>query len=273
MEKAIFKLLSKDVPSEPQKDIKTKNMNITAIKVTPDTLLPTQTKLSSPNLVLPDAGLFPLLNRTSKEDIPNDEDIYNMKMINWVTHPEIPDILYLESPLLTIEFESLNASRKDKIANEIQNNITFTIQNKDQNRTNKGVIRVCSYYSFITNKWETDGCTLINETKDNYTCTCSHLTDFAINTKDIERVYEKSNVRFVFQEPVLTGFNVLRYPSFYVLLLINIIGMNLIIWGRNTEELYEINKFIINKNKMTNFEKYSFLYCKIKDKGCSREMS
>ncbi len=63
MEKVIFKLLSNDVPKEPQKDINTKNMNVTAIKVTPDTLLPSVTSLSSTNIQLPEKGLFPLLNR------------------------------------------------------------------------------------------------------------------------------------------------------------------------------------------------------------------
>ena len=60
-----------------------------------------------------------------------------MKMINWLYHPQIPDILYLETKMLSIEIESMDSSRKNKKSSKIQNNITFTIQNKDQNRTNK----------------------------------------------------------------------------------------------------------------------------------------
>ena len=60
-----------------------------------------------------------------------------MKMIDWLSHPQIPDIFYLETPVLSIELESMDSSRKDKKSSKIQNNMTFTIQNKDQNRTNK----------------------------------------------------------------------------------------------------------------------------------------
>ena len=60
-----------------------------------------------------------------------------MKIINWLIHPQVPDIRYLDTPVLSIEVESMGSSKKSKKAYKIQNNITFTIQNKDQNRTNK----------------------------------------------------------------------------------------------------------------------------------------
>ena len=41
-------------------------MNITAIKVTPDTLLPDSTSLVSSSLKLPSNGLLPIPNRKSK---------------------------------------------------------------------------------------------------------------------------------------------------------------------------------------------------------------
>ena len=39
--------MSNDVPKEPQKEISTMNMNITAVKVTPDTLLPNKSSFIS----------------------------------------------------------------------------------------------------------------------------------------------------------------------------------------------------------------------------------
>ena len=102
-------------------------MNVTAIKITPDILLPNSTSFISSSLKLPSNGLLPIPNRNSKEEIPNDEDIYNMKIINWISNPLISDILYLESNILSIELESLNTFRKDKKVSNISNNITFTI--------------------------------------------------------------------------------------------------------------------------------------------------
>ncbi len=49
-------------------------------------------------------------------------------MINWLSHPQIPDIKYLETPILTIELDSMDPKKKE---NKIVNNITFTVQNKD----------------------------------------------------------------------------------------------------------------------------------------------
>ncbi len=45
-------------------------------------------------------------------------------MINWVIHPEIPDIKYLETPILSIELDSMDPKKKEK---KIENNITFTV--------------------------------------------------------------------------------------------------------------------------------------------------
>ncbi len=36
-----------------------------------------------------------------------------MKIINWVAHPEIPDIRYLESPILSIELDSMDPKKKE----------------------------------------------------------------------------------------------------------------------------------------------------------------
>ena len=119
IEKVFLKLMSRDAPKDPQKEIIILNMNITAIKVTPDTLLSNSTSFISSSLKLPIYGLLPIPNRKSKEEIVNDEDIYNMKIINWVSHPLIYDILYQESNIISIEFESLNASRKDKKVSNI----------------------------------------------------------------------------------------------------------------------------------------------------------
>ena len=134
------------------------------------------------------------------------------------------------------------------------------------------MIRVCSYYSFTTNKWETDSCTLINKTKTNYTCSCSHLTDFAINTNDVVNVYEKSNARYVLQKPDITDFNLLRYPSFYIPAALSVICFKLMISANNSERYYDIDEFVISKNNLKSFKKYSYLYCKIKLNGCSNEM-
>ena len=69
---------------------------------------------------------------------------------------------------------------------KLNNNITLTVKYKESNLSKGTETRkVCSYYSFITNKWETNGCTLIKWTQYNFTCSCTHLTDFAINTQDI----------------------------------------------------------------------------------------
>ena len=81
MDKVMNKLLQNDVPMEPQKDIQTVNMNITAIKITPDTLIPGSTSLNFSKIILPQKGLLKLPNRNSKIELPNDEDIYNLKMI------------------------------------------------------------------------------------------------------------------------------------------------------------------------------------------------
>ena len=62
-------------------------MNISGIKVTPDTLLPNSTSLNLTQLQLPDKGLLAIPNRRSSEEIPNDEDIYNMKIVNWLSNP------------------------------------------------------------------------------------------------------------------------------------------------------------------------------------------
>ena len=114
METVIQKMLQNDVPKEPQKEVQTVNMNITAIKITPDTLIPGSTSLNSPKILLPEKGLLKLRNRNSDTELPNDEDIYNMKMINWVSNPLIQDIRYLESTITSIAIESLDISRKNK---------------------------------------------------------------------------------------------------------------------------------------------------------------
>ena len=102
-------------------------MNITAIKITPGTLIPGSTSLNSSKIILPEKGLIKLPNRKSNIELPNDEDIYNMKMINWVSNPSIQDIHYLESTITSIEIESLDTSRKNKKVEKLENNITFTI--------------------------------------------------------------------------------------------------------------------------------------------------
>ena len=95
-------------------DIQTLNMNITAIKITPDTLIPGSTSLNSSKVILPQKGLLKLPNRNSKIELPNDEDIYNLKMINWVSNPLIQDIRYLESTITSIAIDSIDISRKNK---------------------------------------------------------------------------------------------------------------------------------------------------------------
>ncbi len=121
-----------------------------------------------------------------------------MKIVNWASNPLIQNIHYLESTITSINIESLNTSKSSLKATQLANNITFTIPIKFKYRKNYTGILVCSYYSFTTNKWETYGCHLLNVTKENYTCTCSHLTDFGVTTLEVIRIYEKSNVRYVF---------------------------------------------------------------------------
>ncbi len=50
-----------------------------------------------------------------------------MKIINWLSNPLVYDIMYLESNIISIEFDSLDTSRKNKKVSNITNNITFTI--------------------------------------------------------------------------------------------------------------------------------------------------
>ena len=56
----------------------------------------------------------------SEEELPNDEDIYDMKMINWLSHPEIPDLLILETQILSIELDSMDSSKKNKKTGKIK---------------------------------------------------------------------------------------------------------------------------------------------------------
>ncbi len=62
-------------------------MNITVIKITPEALIPSSTSLITPQLNLPEKGLLKIPNRKSNKEEHIDEDIYNMKMINWLSHP------------------------------------------------------------------------------------------------------------------------------------------------------------------------------------------
>ena len=78
-------------------------MNITVLKVTPDTLLQKSTALNSSEYVqLPEDGLLKVPRRFSEVDLPNDEEIYNMKIINWVTNPLIRNISSINSGIFTI---------------------------------------------------------------------------------------------------------------------------------------------------------------------------
>jgi hypothetical protein len=84
-------------------------MNITAIKVTPDTLLQNSTSLKSSQLQLPKDGLLPVPKRISEVDLPNDEEIYNMKLINWVVNPLIRNTSSINSEILSIELDRLGS--------------------------------------------------------------------------------------------------------------------------------------------------------------------
>ncbi len=253
------------VPNEGATHVNTSNVYAMAKKVTPD-LLTNNTFLdntSSTYLQLPAAGIIPIPNRVSDQELPNDEQIYDLQVIEWNTLLHPIDSKEDQTKTISINLNSLNSTPTTHSHLNLVNPFVFYIPIKSTRLVSLSSRYACTYYNTSTHKWLTDGCQMIKieeiEGVWQYACECTHMTAFAVFTAAAEDVYINSNVKYLSGSSLET-YSIQKSPTFWILIGTTVLTIMFMLSGKNHDLLRGSDRLTIGRSVIH----ISYIYSKIK---------
>jgi hypothetical protein len=183
-------------------------------------------------------GPLPIPNRVSDLELPNDEQIMDLRFLEWNTNPNVVAKNNDVTKTITVSLRSVNSTILDLDNGSVQlnNPFVFVVPKRSVMKVNQAT---CSFFNTSKDTWDSRGC-LLNRSflmadVAYYECVCNHLTDFSVLGDEMLQVITQSNIKTLANPSAILSYNLFESTTFWLILGAGITTLALILWSFNLD--------------------------------------